>query len=924
MALPTPPLEPEEDQRLHALREYRILDTLPEPLFDTLTRIAALVCAVPMAAVTLIDERRQWFKSALGISISETPRSVAFCNYTIEAKEVLVVNDAQADPRFRNNPLVRGEPEIRFYAGFPLITPKGFAIGTLAVMDRVPRELDTTQRQILTLLAKHLIEHLESQRSAGESTATLRAMIEANPLAVMALDLHGKVLLWNERAEQIFGYTREEVLGKSSPLVPPEDEGTHAEIMDRLLRGEPLLRLENRRGIHKGGHFVDVNISISAIRNDKGKIIGSLGMLDDITERKKIERNLIQFGSLVESSGDAIIGGTVDGIITAWNRGAERLYGYTADEMIGQSIARIYPVDRLQERAWILDAIKRGESIHNLETVRLRKNGEAVDVSVTMSIVKDSTGKPIAVSNIARDITEKKRAERELEQTLSLVRATLEATADGILALDRKGRVVGINQRFAEMWRLPKEIVERGDTQAGLEYATAQVRDPEYFQEKIRRYFAGEQLDSYDFIEFKDGRVLERYIHPQIINAEIVGYVFSYRDITRRRQLEEQLRQAQKMEAIGQLAGGIAHDFNNLLNVIIGYTELTKMNLPANDPSRANIDHVMKAAERAASLTRQLLIFSRKQVTNLEVVDVNRIVGGMSAMLRRLIGEDIELDLSLDKNTGHVKGDVGQLEQVVMNLAINARDAMPTGGKLSIRTLRKVINAESPQISNLSPGDHVLIEVQDTGQGIPDEIRSHIFEPFFTTKEPGKGTGLGLATVYGIVHQIGGEIELFSSPGKGATFQVILPVVNQGSSDQTGQASEVATGGHEVILVVEDEESLRKLICFSLSKQGYTVLDAKHGAEALLVANDYKGVIDMLITDVVMPGMRGWELAHKMTQLCPGIRVLYISGYTDRAVLDPTALGDNAAFLQKPFTPSALTHKVRAFLESKQTSRDPE
>jgi CheY-like chemotaxis protein len=322
----------------------------------------------------------------------------------------------------------------------------------------------------------------------------------------------------------------------------------------------------------------------------------------------------------------------------------------------------------------------------------------------------------------------------------------------------------------------------------------------------------------------------------------------------------------------------------------------------------------MKAAHRAAALTRQLLIFSCKQMPQLEILDLNKIVTTMSDMFERLIGEDIELLISLGSGIGNIKADPSQVEQVVMNLSLNARDAMPKGGKLRIETSAFRVGEAEAGISQLQPGDYVLLRVEDNGEGMTDDVKARIFEPFFTTKQPGKGTGLGLATVYGIVHQLRGSIEVDSIAGTGTTFRIYIPVMQQCAASQIIQTVEQPTGGREIVLVVEDEASLRELMSQALREQGYTVLVAGEGTEALRVSQEYPHEIDLLITDVIMPGMRGWELAKKLTELRPRLRVLYISGYTDHAVRDPAFLGDKDAFLQKPFTLTTLAQKVRSFL----------
>ena len=382
-------------------------------------------------------------------------------------------------------------------------------------------------------------------------------------------------------------------------------------------------------------------------------------------------------------------------------------------------------------------------------------------------------------------------------------------------------------------------------------------------------------------------------------------------------QTQGQLEQAQKMDAIGRLAGGVAHDFNNLLTVILGRTEMLLQPLPPENPMRRGIELIQRTAGRAADLTRQLLAFSRKQVLEATVLDLNAVAADMRDMLGRLIGEDIALVTSPSLELGRVKADRGQIEQVVMNLAVNARDAMPQGGRLIIETQNVDLDAEYVRRHvGARPGPHVMLAVSDSGVGIPREIERHIFEPFFTTKEPGKGTGLGLATVYGIVKQSGGYIECDSEPGRGTTFRIYLPRVDVPAPgvERLGRPADAA-GGTETILLVEDEEGVRELARDILRATGYTVIEARDGAEALLLSERHQGPLDLLLTDVVMPRMSGRELAERLTSLRPDLSVLYMSGYTDDAVIRHGVLGAGTAFLQKPFTPAILVDRVRETLD---------
>jgi PAS domain S-box-containing protein len=416
----------------------------------------------------------------------------------------------------------------------------------------------------------------------------------------------------------------------------------------------------------------------------------------------------------------------------------------------------------------------------------------------------------------------------------------------------------------------------------------------------------------------KDGRVITvRLSGCAAMSAEEPEEVLELiaEDITDRRQLEEELRQAQKMDAVGRLAGGVAHDFNNLLMVINGYTEVLLDQTENGSAMHRNVQSIQQAADRAATLTRQLLAFSRKQILELKVVDVNTVIADMERLLRPLIGENIELATHLSTETGHTRADAGQLEQVIMNLVVNAKDAMPEGGRLTVRSSEVAVRQGFREHLFIEPGRYAVISVADTGHGMDKETQSRIFEPFFTTKEKGKGTGLGLSTVYGIVKQSNGYVFAQSEIGAGTTFYVYLPRVEDAAEELCpAKAPQNEAGGSETVLLVEDEESVRELVRVTLVSRGYKVLEAENGEAGLHIAEAWKDRIDILITDVVMPGIGGRELAKKLVALRPDIRVLYLSGYTEDAVVTQGAIGPTTAFLQKPFTLQNLAKKVREVL----------
>ena len=509
-------------------------------------------------------------------------------------------------------------------------------------------------------------------------------------------------------------------------------------------------------------------------------------------------------------------------------------------------------------------------------------------------------------------------AEAALREREEFVRLLLDSTAEAIVGLDREGKCTFCNPACLRLlgYTELKDLLGK-DVHSLIHHSHEDGR--RYSREQCRILHAlleGEGVHVNDEVLWRaDGSSFyaEYWSYPMLRGAEIVGAVVTFLDISERRNIEGQLRQAQKMDAIGQLAGGVAHDFNNLLMVISAYSELMLDSLEAENPLRRNAEEILTAARRAAELTRQLLAFSRKQLQALQMLDLNSVVSEIGRMLPHLIGEDIELIISPGKKLNKVKADAGQIEQILMNLAANARDAMPCGGKLTIETANVRIDETYVQKQAvMQPGDYVLLTVTDTGEGIPRQHIRHIFEPFYTTKAEGKGTGLGLATVYGIVKQSNGFIWVYSEPDMGTTFKIYLPSVSHGAAKPEAKAPEIVSlSGKETLLLVEDECAVCRSESEFLTRAGYTVIEAANGVEALRIAREYQGKIDLLVTDVVMPGMGGPQLMELLSPERPGIRALFVSGYAESTILRRGVVDLHTSFLQKPFSLRALAEKIR-------------
>ena len=667
-----------EDARQIAVDALDILDTAPEPVFEAMVDVACALHHVPIAVVTFIDAHRQWFKARRGLEVSETARDIAFCALVVDTGERLVVGDALTDERFAQNPLVTGGPMVRFYAGVPLVLSSGARVGSLAIMDRVPRTLDAAGADTLMRLARIVVDAIEQRVRAGLS---------------------------------------------------------HEEA--RLARETSQIEARRQKAI-------------------------------------------------LQAALDGIFLADSNGCIVEVNPAAERIFGLERSAVIGKKVA---------------DAI--------VPAAQRARHSSAFERCV-------ATGQS-----------------RILGQQLELS------------AVNTEGREFPVELTVV---RLPE--------------------DPPMFAAFIR-------------------------------------------DLTERRALEAQLLHAQKIEAVGRLAGGIAHDFNNLLTVIISYTDLLLGEMPVGDTHRGDVDEISKAAQRAAALTQQLLAFGRKQRLDRKVLVLDGLLRNIGAMIERVVGPTVSIAWNLDAPALAVNADPGSLEQVVMNLAINARDAMADGGVLTIATSRVELAERSP--FSLPAGAYVKLSTSDTGAGMSAATQARIFEPFFTTKEA-KGTGLGLAMVLGIVEQSGGAVRVESTIGKGTTFEVYLPIVDETAPRATAYPPRSPARGTETILLVEDEDAIRLVAATILRRLGYAVIVASDAADAIAIFARTTTPIDLLLTDVVMPKMSGVELAERLVAARPGLKVLCMSGFTEEGIARRVA-EHGYGFMEKPFNPERLILHVRAVLD---------
>jgi len=652
--------------------------------------------------------------------------------------------------------------------------------------------IDITDRKIAEMNAAQAAGNLElrvAERTAEllEATNRMRRFFESNLIGLMYCDASGRIHDANDAFLKMLGRSREELLNNELSwiaLTAPEFRDGDERVLHELMENGTCPAFE-KEFLRKDGTRVSVLAAGALLYGAGGEIIG---YILDISELTKARQKIELLARIVETTDDAILSLSLDGRIQSWNKGAEQLFGYSSSELIGAPESILLPPEQRQASIDLLRQHGDTESTEHFESVRKRRNGSIIPVSIALSPIHDRNGNLTGAAQIIRDLTEAKRAN----------------------------------------------------------------------------------------------------------------------------ELEERYRHAQRIESVGRLAGGIAHDFNNLLMVITSYSELLQEHLPPEHPGRRYIAEVISAAERGSSLTQQMLAFSRRQVLSAEVINLDAVICETLKMLGRMIGEDITLDYQPSPDLWSIKADAGQIVQVLLNLAVNARDAVPQGGSVLIRTCNRVLDSSYPgENALIAPGRYVVLSVADTGTGIPEEIRDHIFEPFFTTKELGKGAGLGLSMVYGIVQQSGGYISVESKPGGGTHFDLYFPATDESVAQSPSMTKPATAKEGNTILLVEDESALRASIADFLTEHGFSILQASDGLDALRVADSHTGPISVVLTDVVMPRLNGKELVERLSAQRPEIKVLYMSGYADERVGRHALLENGAAFLQKPFTFSKLLAKMR-------------
>jgi PAS domain S-box-containing protein len=910
------------------------------------------------------------------------PPSHAICRHMIAVGAPLSVEDILHHPVLASHSGVR-EFAIRSYLGIPLRSSSQRLFGCFCVADHVAREWSAAQLSALQDLAELASAEFELQDSASElrrieaslreNQERARIIAEAAADVIISLDASYRVLFVNHAVEQVFGYTPEEIVGQPITMLIDSDQRPAPEELRRYLTSGAQGR--DLTWLHRSGRPVEVELSLGEyIKNGEPLFTG---VIRDHTERRSAELALLESQSRLELLNTIAIGMSAGlSVKQVVERSLKRLSSYFSGYRVSYALidasdryvlfqaidpsaarpARVPPLD-LDSAPEYVELLRRDAAlIVNDAAAELPDGGlraafadAAIGalLSVPMRIASRATHSPehllaaltldtlgphswssheittlrevakyIAITlNDAYARQEHRRAEEALLRSEATTQALLNAIPDPILRLDRAGilldcKIPKDDQTFA----LPEDMLGR----RADEFLPPPVA--QQLQQSIERALADGEMQLFEYQLALTGGAGMGDFEARVVPSGASEVMMIVRDITERKRLETQFLQIQKIESVGQLAGGIAHDFNNLLTAIIGYSELAMMSLPGDAEALGDVEEIRRAADRAAGLTRHLLSFARRQVMELRVVKLNDLIIDLYKLLRRLIGEDIELIMLPSASPAWVKVDAGQIEQVLVNLAVNARDAMPEGGKLTIAIANRQFDADvTRRYVGASAGEYVMLSVSDTGIGMDEHVRAHLFEPFFTTKEKGRGTGLGLATCYGIVKQHGGWIDVASAAGQGTAIDIYLPRVRLDPSATHAYYDE-AQGlprGNEIILLVEDEPAVRVLAARVLRAQGYVVLEAENGDEALSLARQRgRAALHLLLTDVVMPRMSGKALAERLTAEMPDLKVLFTSGYTNDTMVYQGAVDSGMAFLQKPFTPPLLARKVREVLDS--------
>lgn len=758
---------------------------------------------------------------------------------------------------------------------------------------------------------------VEEQVRIEGKLAELAAIVECCDDAIVGCTTQGIITSWNRAAHRLYGYSAEEVVGGTLSILSPENRSHDMpNFLERINQGERVVHCETVN-VTKDGRPFDISLTVSPIQNSKRLTVGVSAIVRDITAHKRGQEALREserrYRLLFDSSPLAMW--IFDSRTLAFlqvNAAAVQRYGFSSEELLAMTVFDIMPKEDVM--ALLHSASLQSSGLHHLGAWRHRtKDGRLIDVEVTRHRVNFRGIDAHQVS--AYDITERMRNDAKLLQSEErFSKAFRRSPLAMSISTKDESRYVDVNEVFLKMLGYDWEQVV-GKTTNDLNIWIT----PEHRTVMIEQLDRSGRVTGFETqFRTRHGQARVVQFSAEIITLDATSCILAImQDVTDAKRLERQYLQAQKMNAVGRLAGGVAHDFNNILGVIIGYSDMAQELLAPESRAQKHIGHIRKAADRAAALTRQLLAFSRQQVLQPRVIDLNAVIKDLSSMLLRLIREDISLEFMPCAELGNVRADAGQLEQVLMNLAVNARDAMPDGGILTIETSNATLDdIYAASHDAVAAGPYVMLSVSDSGSGIGTEIMPHIFEPFFTTKPAGAGTGLGLSMVHGVVQQSGGHIWVYSEIGKGTTFKIYFPRIDEPvESVGVHKDEDTPARASDTVLVVEDDDAIRDLTVGLLRGEGYTVIEAKDGLTALETAHKFRKVIHLLLTDVIMPGMSGADLVSRFAQARSNMKVTYMSGYTRNLIAHHGLLETDVKYLQKPFSKRSLLNHVRMALD---------
>ena len=919
LSFPVLPTVQDETRRLETLRRYEVLDTPPEPGLDELAALAARICGTPTALISLVDQNRQWFKARVGFEPTETPLDDSFCRCALEQRELLIVPDASIDPRFAEFRCVTREPGVRFYAGAPLWTPEHEILGTLCVMDSVPRELTGDQEQTLRVLSRQVMTHLELRRHAAklaEHQVLLSSIIEAEPQCVSLLGPDGTVHLINPAGLRLLELeSTKQIVGRSIlPLIADEHRAAFARLVERVFGGGSD-RFECRL-LGSNGAERWLEIHAVPLRNKQGKITDMLSITRDATEQRNAGQALqASEARLLAAQAQAHLGSWELDLRTGegnWSAEMLRLHGLApaaAAPSYQQFVEMVHPDDRAA-----LAEIHAGVQAQDQpRTYGYRTHpalGPLRHLLTTVEVVRDPCGQAVQATGTTLDVTERKWFEGRL-------RRLFDSNVQGVYFWKGKGEISGGNDAFLKMIGFA-----RADLDAG--HLNWMKLTPGEFMEADRRAWQ-EIVEKGACVPYEKELIHKNGSRVPILIGvasfednldEGVGFVL---DLTERKKLEQQFLRAQRMESIGTLAGGIAHDLNNALGPIIMSVDILKAKFQDAD-SLELLEILSTCASRGSDMVRQVLSFARGVEGRKMEVQIKHVLADVEQIARETFPKGIQISSNVPNGLWTMSGDPTQLHQVLLNLAVNARDAMPNGGTLTLSADQFVVDAQFAGFNpEATPGPHLIVQVEDTGTGMPAEVVAKIFDPFFTTKEVGKGTGLGLSTSLAIIRSHGGFIRVDSEMGRGTKFKVYFPAQPDAVAAVRAQLEpEMPRGQGELVLVVDDEPSVRQITKQTLEAHGYQAVVAADGTEAIKLFAQRRSDIAVVLTDMMMPMMDGPTTIQILRKIDPQVRVIAASGLSTQGSVARLGI---AHFLAKPYTAQALLTTLEEILRENRCVR---